>query len=139
MDIGKKIKELREKAGMTLEELAEKAGMDPERVCSVEDYLGSLCSFETAEQIFQALDYELRAVWSGGGWRTMDEKPQKIYGDYECVVLFPGHCGRGERRVKVLHWNSGLGWGCENMIVTHWRELPELPELPEIWGGLDGT
>ena len=138
MDVGKKIKELREKAGMTLEELAEKAGMDPERVCSVEDYLGSLCSFETAEQIFQALDYELRAVWPGGGWRTMDEKPPKTGKDYECVVLIPDHRGngRGERRVKLLHWSSRLGWGCKNMIVTHWRELPE---LPEIWGGLDGA
>lgn len=136
MDVGKKIKELREKAGMSLEELAEKAGMDPECVRSVEDDLGSLCSFETAEQIFQALDYELRAVWSDGGWRTMDEKPQKTGEYYECVVLIPGHRGRGERRVKVLHWSSSLGWGCENMIVTHWRELPE---LPEIWGGLDGA
>ncbi len=137
MDIGKKIKELREKAGMTLEELAEKAGMDPERVCSVEDYLGSLCSFETAEQIFQALDYELRAVWSGGGWRTMDEKPPKTGKDYECVVLIPCSCGRFKRRIEILYY--GLGWDCKGRIVTHWRELPELPELPEIWGGLDGT
>lgn len=136
MDVGKKIKELREKAGMTLEELAQKAGMDPECVRGVEDYLGSLCSFKTAEQVFQALDCELRAVWSGGEWRTMDEKPPKSGEYYECVVLFPGHCGRGERCVKVLHWSSGLGWGCENMIVTHWRELPE---LPEILGGFDGA
>lgn len=78
MDVGKKIKELREKAGMTLEELAEKAGMDPERVCSVEDYLGSLCSFETAEQIFQALDYELRAVWPGGGWMKSRQRLARL-------------------------------------------------------------
>lgn len=134
MDVGKKIKELREKSGMSREDLAQKAGLRPECVRSVEDCLGSLCSFETAEQIFQALDYELRAVWSGGGWRTMDEKPSKTGKDYECVVLIPCSCGRFKRRIEILYY--GLGWDCKGKIVTHWREIP-IP--PELWGGLDGA
>lgn len=49
-----------------------------------------------------------------------------------CRAIYSKYGGIPKSRIIVLSYDYfANNWICENMIVTHWRQLPELPKVEE--------
>lgn len=64
------------------------------------------------------------------GWISVHDEMPKVGKRVLCGVLIPpkfGGTGRREQRV-IAHFETLDGWNCKDIIVTHWRPLPEPPK-----------
>ena len=63
-------------------------------------------------------------------WISTKKELPKDSGKYLCHVIFPGVHGEFKRRAMDLYFSSyAKMWEVEDMIVTHWQDLPELPKV----------
>lgn len=63
-------------------------------------------------------------------WISVKKELPLKHGKYLCHVIVP--VVRGGFRSRVLDIGFDLhskSWACEDMIVTHWQDLPDLPEV----------
>lgn len=63
-------------------------------------------------------------------WISVKKELPLKSGKYLCHVIIP--VVRGGFRSRVLDISFDLhskSWVCEDVIVTHWQDLPELPEV----------
>lgn len=57
-----------------------------------------------------------------------EEECKRNDGQFLCHVIFPQHNGDYGSAQMVLPYTRASGWQIEDVIVTHWRFLPEDPE-----------
>lgn len=64
------------------------------------------------------------------GWISVKKELPKESGKYLCHAIIPVVYGGFRSMVLVTDFCShSKFWACEDMIVTHWQDLPELPEV----------
>lgn len=63
-------------------------------------------------------------------WISVKKELPKESGKYLCHVIFSSRHGAFIRRVMDLNFFVyNQTWEVEDMIVTHWQDLPDLPEV----------
>lgn len=63
-------------------------------------------------------------------WISVKKELPLKSGKYLCHVIIPVVHGGFRSRVLDIGFDlHSKSWECEDIIVTHWQDLPELPEV----------